>query len=169
MQGVLAAMSHIIVDGYNLIGIFHRDPEKARRELITDLSQYRKLTGHNITVVFDGHGGMSATDKRSMEAGVEVIFTRIGKRADDLIIELSRKLAQSAIVISSDREVADSVWRNGSVPVKSEVFADILEQRLSGGFDLEEEGWETDSGGVKGRGRKPSKRERAIMRAVKKL
>lgn len=162
-------MSHIIVDGYNLIGIFHRDPEKARRELITDLSHYRRLTGHNITVVFDGHGGMNATDSRSMEAGIEVIFTRIGKRADDLIIELSNKLAQSAIVISSDREVADSVWRNGSVPIRAEVFASIVEKRLSGGTGFEEDGWDTHSGGAKGRGRKPSKRERAIRRALKKL
>ncbi|MBI4697499.1 MAG: hypothetical protein HY758_00905 [Nitrospirae bacterium] len=36
-------MSHILIGGYNLIGIAHKSPEKARNDIIKALSEYSKL------------------------------------------------------------------------------------------------------------------------------
>ncbi len=47
-------MANILIDGYNLIGIAHKDLEKARQELIQKLHGYAKTKGHDITLVFDG-------------------------------------------------------------------------------------------------------------------
>ncbi len=165
-------MAHLLIDGYNLIGIYHRDPEEARKGLIRQLGRYRQKKGHTITLVFDGHGGGSAVETVRRELGIEVIFTRISKKADDLIKEIIRKKRSGVIVISSDREIADYAWGHGAVPVRSDDFLNRLEAALEeeagyGGMDDEADEWEGRR--KKGRRYTPSKREKAVRRALGKL
>jgi predicted RNA-binding protein with PIN domain len=57
-------MANILIDGYNLIGIAHRDFEKARQDIVLQLDRYAGLKRHSITVVFDGwKNGQAAETK----------------------------------------------------------------------------------------------------------
>ena len=58
-------MADILIDGYNLIGIAHRNFEQARNELISQLNRYASLKRHSITVVFDGWKNGQAAETRN--------------------------------------------------------------------------------------------------------
>ncbi len=173
---------HIIIDGYNLIGTAHRDLDSRRRELIRSLIQYRRVSGHDVTLVFDGHGGSSYRDTVKTEGGVRVVFSRIGTKADDVIKGMVKREKRFFVVVSSDREVADFAWSHGSVPVGSEEFLARLRQALRGeektapsemdDFTAKarlDEYEEEDRRVRKGSPRRLSKRRKAVMRALDKL
>ncbi|GBE33990.1 YacP-like NYN domain protein [bacterium BMS3Bbin06] len=180
-------MALLIIDGYNVIGIHHRDLDARRKALIRMLIDYRRIRGHSITLVFDGHGGFSARENVKSEGGIRIIYSRISRKADDVIKEIIKKAEGSFIVVSSDREIADYAWGHGSVPVSSDDFLDKLEvvsgdEGAGGGvpeeMDAVEEKFIMDespemegSSGrrIKGRAYTPTKRQKAVRRALKKL
>lgn len=71
------------------------------------------------------------------------------------------------IVISSDREIADHAWANGSVPVSSDQFLERLNHlgEVEGGLHESEE----EEICRRGNPRQLSKREKAIRRALNRL
>ncbi|PIP71352.1 MAG: hypothetical protein COZ31_07125 [Nitrospirae bacterium CG_4_10_14_3_um_filter_44_29] len=163
-------MSSIVIDGYNLIGIQHKDLEKQRQRLVERLAEYRKIKGHEITVVFDGWKSGSGEESHSVTGGIKVIYSRLGEKADAVIKRIVSSEKKQWIVITSDREIADHAWANGSAAVSSEDFSSILEKSkrtLTGDFEpLEEEEYELHR---KGSPRTLSKKEKAKMRALRKL
>src|SRR6059036_583136 len=86
------ALVRILVDGYSLL---HNWPElapgrprhsaAARDELIQRLSLYRDATGTPITIFVDGGGAPSGTPAPLSTPEVEVLYSRGGQTADDLI------------------------------------------------------------------------------------
>jgi predicted RNA-binding protein with PIN domain len=120
---------HLIIDGYNVTkrGYSELDLEQQRNRLVTSLSGLAAQTGAEITVAFDGAErvpGLPSTPR-----GVRVLFSPKGQTADDLIRRLVRAEpdGRPVVVISSDREVADSVRRAGAYPLPS----DALLRRLA--------------------------------------
>lgn len=112
---------HIIVDGYNLIGVYHNRLHDEREKLINRLIEYKKAKGHELVVVFDGW----ASDRGEVSqptGGIGVLFSRYGERADDLIKKIIREYQRRWIVVSSDREIISFAWANNSVPIKSDEF-----------------------------------------------
>ncbi len=73
----------IIIDGYNMLKtslIFSRpnvDIETMRNELNELLRAYKKIKGHQITVVYDSATGGGISDKQESfkSAGIKEIFT----------------------------------------------------------------------------------------------
>jgi len=166
-EGVI---SSIIIDGYNLIGIYHKDLEKQRRELIDALVEYRKNKGHDITVVFDGWKSGGNIENQSITGGVRVIYSRLGEKADSVIKRIITSEKKQWIVITSDRDIADHAWRCGSIPLSSEEFLTIfekIEEISANDFDFLEE----DEYGQKKKGNpgRLSKKEKAKRRALNKL
>ncbi|TAL24183.1 MAG: hypothetical protein EPN94_07850 [Nitrospirae bacterium] len=163
-------MASIIIDGYNLMGIHHKDLEAERQRLVEKLAEYRKIKGHEITVVFDGWKSGSGEENQSVAGGVRIIYSRLGEKADSVIKRIISSGKRQWILISSDREITDHAWRCGSVAVSSEEFQNVLERsgRVdSGDFELlEEEEYESEK---KGSSRKLSKKEKAKRRAMNKL
>ena len=161
-------MANIIVDGYNIIGTMHSDIEGERKALIKTLSDYRKHSGHDITIVYDGHkDGRSSSPTKTTSAGISVIYSPIGTNADKLIAEILSDQRTNWIVISSDREVQGYAWSAGSVPLDSETFMHKVAGPQSEEFDPDED----DGFALRGRGnpRKLSKKEMAQQRAIRKL
>ncbi|MDA8169021.1 MAG: NYN domain-containing protein [Nitrospiraceae bacterium] len=158
--------ARLLIDGYNITGTSHKNLEKERLELTERLIEYRKRTGNEVCVVFDGWGGRSHEETREVRGGVNIIYSRIMEKADEVIKRMLEK-TEGMILVSSDRELADYAWGHGSVPVASGLFYDRL---LSGGGDPEEE-WEEDDAPVfKGRGKNAlSRREKAVQRALRRL
>ncbi len=71
-----------------------------------------------MTCVFDG-ADVSVPPPVAPAAGVRVRFSPKGETADELIRRLVRAEPEGrpVVVVSSDREVADSVRRSGARPV----------------------------------------------------
>jgi uncharacterized protein len=162
------AISHIIIDGYNLIGISHSDLKRERDLLIGALIEYGKRKSHNLTVVFDGWRTGQGQENRTVISGVKVIYSRIGDKADSVIKRMISAERREWIVVTSDREIADHAWSTGSIPVSSDDFLNALNAKdLSGiGEEDEEEYFQPLR---KGSPHQLSKKEKAVRRAKSKL
>jgi len=163
------AISYIIIDGYNLIGIYHKDLKKQREMLIDSLIEYRKKKGHDITVVFDGWKTGEAQENHSVIGRVKVIYSRIGEKADSVIKRIISYDRCGWIVVTSDRDIADHAWASGSIPVSAEDFINAIERESPSHFDEKENDEEYSEPQRKGNPRKLSKKEKAISRALSKL
>ena len=86
------ALVRILVDGYSLL---HNWPElargkprhsaAARNELVQILTHYQDTTITPITIFFDGSGAPPNVPKNESTRHVEVLFSKAGQTADDLI------------------------------------------------------------------------------------
>ncbi len=120
---------HIIVDGYNLIRqsdvlrLHERQSlEAGRKALVHLLAGYRKTRGHRITVVFDGWLSGPPQEERDREAGIDIIYSRRGEKADEVIKRLARQRTDETIIVTSDRPVMDAAIRAGATAIPSREF-----------------------------------------------
>jgi uncharacterized protein len=178
---------HIIVDGYNLIRqsdtLRQRERislEEGRRALVRSLADYRKFRGHRITVVFDGWEGGSPHEERDRAGGLDIIYSRIGEKADEVIKRLVASGSEEILVVTSDREIVAFAARRGKASIASFAFAGRLDRiaatplpdaAAAAGADEEEEETDADRHGGKKKGpsRRLSKQKRAALARIKKL
>jgi predicted RNA-binding protein with PIN domain len=123
----------IIIDGYNLIRqsdilrrYERRSLEEGRRALIAKLAEYEKKKAHKITVVFDGGEGGWADEGRDREGKINIIYSRHGERADDVIKRMAADTMEETVVVSSDREISSYVAQLGKTPLASPEFEKIM-------------------------------------------
>lgn len=113
---------HLIVDGYNVTktGYPTLTLQEQRLRLIGGLAVLGAQTHSEVTCVFDG-AALDGAPAVAAPRGVRVLFSRPGQTADDLIRDLvaAEPRGRPLVVVSSDREVADSVRRSGARPVPS--------------------------------------------------
>lgn len=160
-------MANILVDGYNLLGISHKNLKKAREELIDRLERYCSIKGHDLTIVFDGWKDGQPSETRIRQGRVTVIYSRLGEKADSVIERILRERKKSWILISSDRAVSDFAWGMGYASIDSQEFQEKLESAIqTGPFDLLEEDMAVMK---KGNPRQPNKRQKLKIKALKKL
>ena len=169
-------MANILIDGYNLIGIAHRDIEKARHDLIQKLGAYANIKQHNITVVVDGWKAGQAVETQKRMSGITVIFSRIGDKADDVIKDMLSSGAKSWIAVSSDREIYDFAEKKHFAALTADQFEEKLFLALEGMTqNNEEERWRDDEDRYptqtrkKGNPQKLARKEKRKIEALKKL
>ena len=119
----------IVVDGYNLLNcspkwqrLCRQDLSLARAEMLRSLSRYQAHKKHPILVVFDGRKKGWPTEQKERVNGIDVIYSRLGEEADEVIKKLAEELRESAVVVTSDRELADFVTRMGTTVISSGQF-----------------------------------------------
>ncbi len=129
---------HIIIDGYNLIRQSDslrrhekQSLEAGRRALIHKLSEYKRKKGHKITVVFDGWETGSAQEERDRQGNINIIYSRRGEKADDVIKRLADNSSEETIIISSDREIASYVTRHGKTALSSIEFEMLMYKAIT--------------------------------------
>ena len=141
---------NILIDGYNLIrqsDILRRyerqSLEAGRNALIASLSGYRGRKKHKITVVFDGWESGSAQEERDFQAGINIIYSSRGEKADEVIKRLTAESDEEIIVVSSDREISSFAIRRGKTTISSPQFEMIMTKTINGSqtfeFDDEDE------------------------------
>ncbi len=120
---------HLIIDGYNLLALTGRigagtrlDSEIARESFLRDLASYRQKKSHAITVVFDGWQQGWSTEQREHRLGLEIIFSRRGEKADQVIQRLAAELGSACAVVSSDREIITVATAQGAFVMKAQEF-----------------------------------------------
>lgn len=118
-------MAHILIDGYNLIAKMNGlrgDLEAQRERVLRILSQYRAQKYHNITVVFDGEKGGWMTENHERTMGINIVFSRLGEKADNVIKQMVKGHHIEYTVITSDKEIASFAEGCGHTAVPSEEF-----------------------------------------------
>ena len=119
------ALMRILVDGYSLL---HNWPElapgqprhsaRAREELVHVLTRYHDATGTPVTIFFDGAGAPAGTPPHEANPAVEVLFSRAGQTADQMIERAAHRFNAygEMLVVTDDLAERDVVsgmggWR----------------------------------------------------------
>jgi len=177
---------HIIIDGYNLIrqsDMLRRyerfSLEEGRKALIRFSALYKKHKGHKVTVVFDGWEGGPAEEERDRQAGIDIIYSRRGEKADEVIKRMVQKTGEEIVVVTSDREVADFVSRRGRTAISSREFEELVGRlqnsvsdshpQSNGGYNKDED--DEIRAGIKRKGpsRRLSRKKKAAIAKIRKL
>jgi hypothetical protein len=169
----------IVVDGYNLLNccrewqrLANRDLSQARAKLLQSLSQYQAQKKHPILVVFDGGRNGWPTEQREQVDDIKIIYSRLGEQADEVIKRIAREWRESAVVVTSDRELADSVTRSGATVISAGRFEGRLRATgtQAGEYTGAGEEWDRPlTTKKKGTAYRRSKKERRRQARLRKL
>ncbi len=133
------ALVRILVDGYSLL---HSWPElahgkarhsaAARDELIHQLTLYRDAIGTPITVVFDGGGAPTGTPQTQSTPELEILFSRAGQTADDIIERVSHRMSSfgEVLAVTDDHAERDTVIAMGGMASSCLNFIQAIENTL---------------------------------------
>ena len=162
---------HLVIDGYNLIRqsswlslLDARDLEEGREALLQALAKYRRRRPqHKITVVFDGWQGGALRESRDLCQGVNVIYSRRGERADEVIKRLLPREGRRAVMVSSDRELQECAERAGATWVAAGEF----DRQFLRGLPSEESEDQEDAAPRRGPKKGPAHRPKKSLRQKK--
>ncbi len=168
-----------IIDAFNLIRqsqdlseIEALSLDKAKARLLSRLKNFSEASGEKIICVFDATGSTNAQRMEEPHGPVKFIYTKAFEIADEVIIEMARERKESAIIVSSDREIIEASEKAGSTTMKSQEFDRILyqlESQALGESDEEESGFDPKRGPKKkGSAFKRPKKDRKIYGKIKK-
>jgi len=136
----LMALARILVDGYSLL---HNWPElapgqprhsaRAREEMIYILTRYHDATGTPVTIFFDGSGAPRGTPPAESNPAVEVLFSRAGQTADQMIERAAHRFNAHGEVLTVTDDVAerDTVTGMGGLASSCANFIRMVESALT--------------------------------------
>lgn len=134
------ALARILVDGYSLLhnwpGLASGQPRhsvRAREELVHILTRYYDATGERITVFFDGAGAPPDVPANESSAAVEVLFSRAGQTADQLIERAAHRFQTygEVLVVTDDHVERDTVAGMGGITASCANFIRMIEDALT--------------------------------------
>ena len=180
------SIMHIIIDGYNMIRQsdalrrYERlSLEAGRDALARSVSHYKKQRGHKVTVVFDGWQGGPVEEEWDRLSGIDIIYSRKGEKADEVIKRMVQERSEEVVVVTSDRNIADFVSRRGGTAISSQDFDELMgraknvvnghARHTAEKLDKEED--DPTMGRVKRKGpsRRLSRRKKSAMERIRKL
>ncbi len=135
------ALVRILVDGYSLLHNWPelapgaaRHSERARDELILVLTKYHDVTGEAVTIFFDGAGARRGAPKNECDRGVEVLFSRAGQTADEMIERAAHRFQPhgEVLVVTDDFAERDTVSGFGASVASCNNFIRMIEEALVG-------------------------------------
>lgn len=139
------SLVRILVDGYSLL---HSWPELApgaprhsavaRDELVRLLQRYSDAAGTPVTVVFDGAGRRGERQQEHSTPGVEILFSKAGQTADQIIERVTHRLKPfgEVLAVTDDHAERDTVIALGGFASSCDQFVITVENALR---DLERE------------------------------
>ena len=139
------ALVRILIDGFSLLHQWTelaagkpRHSAAAREELISRLTQYYDATGTPLSIFFDGTTLPGRPDPALSTPEVEVIYSRAGQTADQLIERSAHRLRPygEVLVVTDDRAERDTVESVGGLFASCLAFIQTVENSLA---DLERE------------------------------
>ena len=135
------ALARILVDGYSLLHNWlelapgqPRHSARARDELVYVLTRYQDASGERITIFFDGTGASSNALANKSNAAVEVLFSRAGQTADEMIERAAHRYQTygEVLVVTDDRAERDTVAGMGGLTASCANFIRMIEDALTG-------------------------------------
>jgi predicted RNA-binding protein with PIN domain len=134
------ALARILVDGYSLL---HNWPElvpgrprhsaRVREELIHVLTRYHDATGTPVTLFFDGAGARLQSPPPESGPAVEVLFSRAGRTADQMIERAAHRFSAygEVLVVTDDIAERETVTGLGGLVSSCANFIRQIETALS--------------------------------------
>jgi uncharacterized protein len=125
---------HLIIDGYNILGKRGQvgpNSEPAREHFVQALMLYRQRKGHAITVVFDGWKQGLGAEHREHRAGIDVVYSKRGEQADQVIGRLAADFGRACAVVSSDHEIQRVATAHGAFVIGASEFEARLRERAT--------------------------------------
>jgi hypothetical protein len=138
------ALVRILVDGYSLL---HGWPElaagrprhsaAARDELIHVLTRYQDAISTPITIFFDGAGAPPNVPKNESNHHVEVLFSKAGQTADDMIERAAHRFQPygEVLAVTDDNAERDTVIALGGSASSCLNFIAEVENALAASAD----------------------------------
>jgi len=139
------ALVRILVDGYSLLHKWPeltpgaaRHSEAARDALVEMLTQYQDAKGTAVTVFFDGAGLRRGKPKNEAAGAVEVLFSRAGQTADEMIERAAHRFQEygEVLVVTDDYAERDLVSGFGGSVASCANFIRMIHGALT---DLQED------------------------------
>ena len=134
------ALARILVDGYSLLHGWlelapgqPRHSERARDELVHILTRYYDVTGEPITIFFDGAGSRASAPKAESSRNVEILFSRVGQTADEMIERAAHRFQSygEVLVVTDDSAERDTVGGMGASVCSCANFIRMIENALT--------------------------------------
>lgn len=134
------SLVRILVDGYSLLHAWAelapgraRHSAEARDALIQKLTHYRDATGVPITIFFDGSFPRGAGPKPGSSSEVEVLFSRDGQTADQMIERAAHRFQAYGQVLAVTDDVAerDTVIAFGGLAAGCDNFISQVDAALA--------------------------------------
>ena len=134
------ALVRILVDGYSLLHNWPelaegaaRHSEAARTALAEMLTQYQDACGTPITIFFDGNTARYSKPKNEANGAVEIIFSRAGQTADDLIERAAHRFQAygEVLVVTDDYAERDMVTCFGGSVASCANFIGMIDNALA--------------------------------------
>ena len=134
------ALVRILVDGYSLL---HGWPElapakprhsaAARDELVHVLTRYHDAIGTPITIFFDGSGAPPGVTPGESSRRVEVLFSKAGQTADDMIERATHRFQPygEVLAVTDDYAERDTVIALGGQAASCLSFVRDIESALA--------------------------------------
>ncbi len=134
------ALVRILVDGYSLL---HNWPElapgqprhsaRAREELVFVLTRFYDAAGTPVTIFFDGAGAPSGTPPPEPAAAIEVLFSRAGQTADQMIERAAHRFGDhgEVLVVTDDIAERETVIGLGGQAASCANFIRMVENALT--------------------------------------
>jgi predicted RNA-binding protein with PIN domain len=98
-----------------------------------------------------------------------VVYSRLGEKADAVIVRIARVQSSGAVIVTSDHEIRSAVEKLGAVTVSAAEFNQIL-RSLDGSYCSDDDDDESDfRTAKKGNANRLSKSERRHNDKLKKL
>src|SRR3970040_2295668 len=79
-----------------------------------------------LIVVFDGWRSGWAHEVEEKRDGINVVYSRQGEKADNVIVRMGRQRGRGCVVVTPDGEVRTAVEKFGAVAIFAGEFAAIL-------------------------------------------
>ena len=164
---------HVIIDGYNLLALTARPgtgphSELARESFLRQLAGYRHRKGHALTVVFDGWQRGQPIEGREHRAGVQVIYSKRGERADQVIERLAQEYGKECAVVTSDHEVIRAAQAQGALIMKAPEFAQKLQAESASERQVPHKELAVDEDALPRRGPEKKGNPRKLPKAVRR-
>jgi predicted RNA-binding protein with PIN domain len=134
------ALVRILIDGYSLLHAWPelaegapRYSERARDALIELLTNYHDACGTPITVFFDGNRARYTKPSAKNAGAVEVLFSRAGQTADDMIERAAVRFQAygEVLVVTDDGAERDLVQGFGGLTSSCASFISLLQNALA--------------------------------------
>jgi predicted RNA-binding protein with PIN domain len=135
------ALVRILVDGYSLL---HEWPElaagqprhsaAARDALIQRLTHYQDVAGTPVTIFFDGAGARAHTPKAHSTRQLEVLYSRNGQTADDMIERAAYRFQEygEVLAVTNDHAERTLVMHMGGMAESCGNFIHTVQATLAG-------------------------------------
>ncbi|NLX12360.1 MAG: NYN domain-containing protein [Phycisphaerales bacterium] len=125
-----------IIDGYNLLrGAASWGPVKSlgQLNLCELLGRWSVISGHKVTIIFDGGEPPSGYGRQLQMTGIRVLYSGAGRSADELLIDEIRRCSapRRLSVVSADREIRAAARRRRCREVDPEAFFASMCSRLA--------------------------------------